>query len=362
MLVLKSNYELLAKQNIELLARIEDLEQNNTSLEAELEDASIKLEVQLNGPEAKFERLLLNNAVECLNRIESVRETVLSSYIAINEESEASDHIHGLLDGSSSSLKDIVKNMHSLASKMGSMTSSISGLSETADSINGFVSTISKISDQTNLLALNAAIEAARAGEAGRGFSVVADEVRALANNTNTSANEVAELVNEIIQSTSETVTSVNDIQSSNNVLSQGVEHLNDNYAEIINSCTSMKSTIGHSALQSFIQTVKLDHIVWKGEVYGIASGISNQAIDSLGDHTMCRLGKWCKAEGKTEFANSNAFRSLEEPHKQMHRSGLEALTLIASGNKLQAIEQLNKMEAASESVMHYLDQLTKQN
>lgn len=120
-----------------------------------LEDASIQLERLTNGPEANFEHLLLKNTVECLNRIEDVRETVLSSYMAINEESQASDHIHGLLDGSSNSLQDIVKNMQSLTSKMDSMTASISGLSVKADSINGFVSTISKISDQTNLLALN---------------------------------------------------------------------------------------------------------------------------------------------------------------------------------------------------------------
>ncbi len=362
MLVLKSNYELLAKQNAELLARIEQLEANNTSLEAELEDTSLQLEQQVNGPEAEFDRLLLNNAIECINRIDGVRETVLSSYIAINEEGQASDHIHGLLDGSSNSLQDIVKNMQSLAGKMGSMTASISGLSETADSINGFVSTISKISDQTNLLALNAAIEAARAGEAGRGFSVVADEVRALANNTNTSANEVAELVNEIIQSTSETVTSVDDIQTSNSILSKGVEYLNDNYAEIINSCTSMKDIIGKSTLQTFLQAVKLDHIVFKGEVYAIASGISNQSIDSLEDHTHCRLGRWCNDEGKTKFGTRSAFRNIEEPHKEMHRSGLDALALIASGDKLNAIAQLNKMEAASETLMAHLDKLSTKN
>ena len=117
------------------------------------------------------------------------------------------------------------------------MTESISGLSKKADSINSFVSTISSISDQTNLLALNAAIEAARAGDAGRGFSVVADEVRSLANSTNNSANEVAQLVKEIIISTASAVASVSDIQNSNTQLSGGIETLNDDYASIIGCC-----------------------------------------------------------------------------------------------------------------------------
>jgi len=358
MLVLKSNYDLLVKKNAELSKHVEQLEQHNASLETALEDASLQLEQKLNSPDAKFERALLNNTIECINSIEGVRETVLSSYLAINEESESSDQIHVLLDGSSGSLQDIVANMHSLTDKMGAMTSSISGLSEKADSINGFVSTISKISDQTNLLALNAAIEAARAGEAGRGFSVVADEVRSLANNTNTSANEVADLVNEIIQSTSETVNSANDIQSSNSTLSEGVDDLNENYAAIINSCTSMKNTISHSALRTFIQTVKLDHIVWKGEVYAVASGVSNKSMSSFTDHTMCRLGKWYSDEGKQQFTNNTAFRNIEEPHKQVHLNGLEALKHINSGDKSKAIDYLNKMEAASESVMRTLDKL----
>ena len=101
---------------------------------------------------------------------------------------------------------------------------------------------------------------------------------------------------------------------------------------------------------------------MFKGEVYAIASGISNQPIDSLEEHTQCRLGKWCHDEGKTKFGTSSAFRNIEEPHKEMHRSGLDALALIASGDKLNAIAHLNKMEAASETLMNCLEKLSANN
>ena len=82
-------------------------------------------------------------------------------------------------------------------------------LNEHAQSINDIMGVISDIADQTNLLALNAAIEAARAGEAGRGFAVVADEVRKLAEKTMTSTTEVGNAIRSIQESTTKSVTSM---------------------------------------------------------------------------------------------------------------------------------------------------------
>ena len=85
----------------------------------------------------------------------------------------------------------------------------ISQLNQYSQRIGVVGTTITSLADQTNLLALNAAIEAARAGEAGRGFAVVADEVRKLAEQSQQGAREVAELVERILQGTSEAVSSM---------------------------------------------------------------------------------------------------------------------------------------------------------
>jgi methyl-accepting chemotaxis protein len=97
---------------------------------------------------------------------------------------------------------ETIKVMNSIAERVRSSASAVESLGSRSDQIGEIVGTIEDIADQTNLLALNAAIEAARAGEQGRGFAVVADEVRALAERTTRATREISEMIKAIQQET----------------------------------------------------------------------------------------------------------------------------------------------------------------
>ena len=100
-------------------------------------------------------------------------------------------------------VKETVQGMNEIADNVRESAATIGNLGTTSEQIGAIISTINDIADQTNLLALNAAIEAARAGEQGRGFAVVADEVRALAERTSSATREIAAIIKSVQQETS---------------------------------------------------------------------------------------------------------------------------------------------------------------